>query len=77
MSAAASKAVVEAAASDEMVTGAPLVESANDSHETLMTYDSASRVPWWVVAVWISCMAGLVAYMVFYLFPDLAKWGAP
>jgi hypothetical protein len=71
MNAAAS----ETAAGDP--AAGPLVESAKDTHETEMTYDASSRVPWWVVAVWICSMAGFVAYLVIYLFPDLARWGAP
>ncbi|MBK8252642.1 MAG: hypothetical protein IPK82_08230 [Polyangiaceae bacterium] len=55
----------------------PLVESAKDDHETVMEYNEASRVPWWVVAVWAVCITGFIAYLAKYLFPDLALWGAP
>jgi hypothetical protein len=57
--------------------GDALVESAQDSHETHMTYNESSRVPWWVTAVWVCSMIGFLAYTIVYLFADLAKWGAP
>jgi hypothetical protein len=72
MSAAESKAVALAASE-----AAPLVESQNDSHETVMEYNESSRVPWWVVAVWALCITGFIWYLARYLFPDLATWGAP
>jgi type VI protein secretion system component VasF len=70
-----SGAASEAAAIDPGAE--PLVEPADDSHETRMTYDESSRVPWWVVAVWVCALIGFAGYMVFYMFPDLAKWLAP
>lgn len=56
---------------------ADLMESATDDHETRMTYDESSRVPWWVIAVWIIAMIGYLTYVSLYLFPDLATWGRP
>ena len=56
---------------------APLVEAVKDDHETVMEYNESSRVPWWVVAVWATCITGFILYLVKYLFPDLALWGAP
>ena len=73
MSAAASKAVAAAVASEP----AALVESSKDDHETHMEYNETSKVPWWVVAVWAVCITGFILYLVKYLFPDLALWGAP
>lgn len=64
-------------AADDGPSAEPLVESAADAHETQMTYDHSSRVPWWVVVVWICSMAGFLTYTIAYLFPDLARWGAP
>ena len=74
MSAAGSDALAEV---EDGTSAEPLVESAGDAHETRMTYDTSSRVPWWVVAVWVCAMSGFAAYMVIYFFPDLARWGAP
>jgi hypothetical protein len=73
MSAAESKAAAAVAAEGP----APLVEAAKDDHETHMEYNETSRVPWWVVAVWAVCITGFILYLVKYLFPDLALWGAP
>ena len=53
------------------------MESAKDQHETAMTYDETSRVPWWVVFVWVCAITGFAIYCIRYLFPDLALWGAP
>lgn len=48
-----------------------------ETHETNMTYDESSRVPWWVVFVWVIAITGFALYCIRYLFPDLALWGAP
>ena len=70
---------VESRAADAAPADGPadLVEAAKDDHETHMTYDESSRVPWWVVAVWVVSFTGFALYCAGYLFPDLAGWGAP
>ena len=71
MSAAASK-------SDQVAGGlVPLEEARKDDHETLMTYEEGAKVPWWVVFVWAIAITGFAIYLIRYLFPDLALWGAP
>jgi hypothetical protein len=54
-----------------------LVESPNDTHETVMAYDDTGRVPKYVVAVWAVALIGFAAYMIQFCFPDLAAWGRP
>jgi hypothetical protein len=54
--------------------GAPLVESASDSAETLMTYDPNAHVPIVVIAVWACAMLALGAYAFVYFVPDLKQW---
>ena len=80
MSAAESKVkrpVVAAAVAVAADRPGDLVESVKDDHETWMTYNESSRVPWWVVFVWVCALAGFGIYLARYLFPDLALWGAP
>jgi hypothetical protein len=55
----------------------PLVESASDLHETWMTYDPSSRVPRFVVVVWVGAMIGLCIYLAMFYFADLGRWGRP
>jgi len=49
----------------------------SETSETVMAYDESSRVPWWVIFVWVIAIAGFAMYLIRYLFPDLALWGAP
>ncbi|MFO0586152.1 MAG: hypothetical protein U0441_01370 [Polyangiaceae bacterium] len=49
----------------------------SETRETHMVYDESSRVPWWVVFVWVCAISGFALYCIRYLFPDLALWGAP
>ena len=49
----------------------------SETGETVMSYDESSRVPWWVVFVWVIAITGFALYCIRYLFPDLALWGAP
>lgn len=49
----------------------------SETRETHMVYDESSRVPWWVVFVWVCAITGFALYCIRYLFPDLALWGAP
>lgn len=53
---------------------AVLTESADDSHGTRMTYESGTKVPLYVVAVWTALMTAYVIYHVVYLVPDLQAW---
>ena len=70
---------MSAAESKSAVADGPgeFVESVKDQHETTMAYDESSRVPWWVVFVWVIAITGFAIYCIRYLFPDLALWGAP
>jgi hypothetical protein len=52
----------------------PLVESATDAHETMMTYDDTSAFPRWVLAIWIVAMLSLGGYALTYALPDLRLW---
>jgi hypothetical protein len=56
---------------------AALDESTTDAHETLMTYNEQSKVPIYVVLVWIVAMCALGAYAARYYFPDLGSWLKP
>jgi hypothetical protein len=49
----------------------------NDAHETRMTYDSTSRVPWYVIAAWVCVMSGLGIYFVLHWLRDIKAWGMP
>jgi hypothetical protein len=49
----------------------------SETHETLMAYDPASKMPVLVTLVWSCALIGFGLYLAYYLFPDLAAWGKP
>lgn len=67
-------AVAEKAAEPGADEPEPLVESASDAHETVMTYDPNAHVPVVVIAVWAAALLGLGAYMAVNGIPDLLSW---
>lgn len=52
----------------------PFVE--HDDGETRMTYDDG-KWTWYVIAIWLCVLTGLIIYAAQLLVPSLSRWGAP
>jgi hypothetical protein len=48
-----------------------LVESTTDAGDAAMAHDESSRIPSWVLLVWLCSIAGFIAFLAICLFPQL------